>query len=144
ADVIARLHDHERVEADNHNAWNGILHALVNAIADGSTENIGQQLLLVAYTPTIHKVYREVCQKFPGLCPEDIAQQAAVCFLETARSPEIHNLNGHLPHALAMRFRRRLFTWAMAETRQLLPPEEVPADYPQSPAHSDGAVILER
>ena len=75
ADVIARLHDHERVEADNHNAWNGILHALVNATADGSTENIGQQLLLVAYTPTIHKVYREVCQKFPGLCPEDIAQR---------------------------------------------------------------------
>lgn len=48
ADVIARLHDHERVEADNHNAWNEILNALVNAIADGSTEDIGQQLLLVA------------------------------------------------------------------------------------------------
>ena len=33
ADVIARLHDHEKVEALNHNAWNGILHALVDAIA---------------------------------------------------------------------------------------------------------------
>jgi hypothetical protein len=131
ADVIARLHDHERVEADNHNAWNGILNALVNAIADGSTENIGQQLLLVAYTPTIHKVYREVCQKFPGLCPEDIAQQAAVCFLETARSPEVHGLNGHLPGALAIRFRRRLFTWAVAETRHSPPLEELSPHGPE-------------
>jgi hypothetical protein len=125
ADVIARLHDHERVEVDNHNAWDGILHALVDGIADRSTEDIGQQLLLVAYTPTIHKVYREVCQKFPGLCTEDIAQQAAVCFLETARSPEMHGLNGHLPGALAIRFRRRLFTWAAAETRQSQPLEEL-------------------
>jgi hypothetical protein len=88
-------------------------------------------LLLVAYTPTIHKVYREVCQKFPGLCPEDIAQQAAVCFLETARSPEMRGLNGHLPGALAVRFRRRLFTWAVAETRHSPPLEELSPHGPE-------------
>src|SRR5205823_1805246 len=93
-DVIAQLHNHEEAEIINHIAWNGILHALVDSIADGTAEEIGQQLLLLAYAPAIHKVYREVCQKFPGLCADDVAQQAAVCFLETARSPEIQSLNG--------------------------------------------------
>src|SRR5262249_272172 len=86
ADIIARLHKREEGEIVNHIAWNGILHALVDSIADRTAEEIGQQLLLAAYAPAIHKVYRDVCQKFPGLSPEDVAQQAAVCFLETARS----------------------------------------------------------
>src|SRR6266571_5796969 len=94
ADVIAQLHEHERVELVNHKAWNGILHALVDSIADGTAEEIGQQLLLVAYAPSIHKVCREVCWKFSGLSPEDVAQQAALCFLETARSPEMQGMNG--------------------------------------------------
>jgi hypothetical protein len=146
AGVIARLHEHERVESDNHNAWNGILHALVDGLADRTTEDIGQQLLLVAYIPTIHKMYREVCQKFPGLCPEDIAQQAAVCFLETARSPEMHGLNGHLPGALAIRFRRRLFTWAVAEIRQSSPLQELSPHDPEPMADDnfEDSVLLEQ
>jgi hypothetical protein len=145
ADVIARLHDHERLEVDNHNAWNGILHALVDGIADRSTEDVGQQLLLVAYTPAIHKAYREICQRFPRLCPEDIAQQAAVCFLETARSPEMQRLNGQLPFALVNRFRQSLFRWAMGEVRQALPDKEIPADLPEPPGASnfEEAVLLE-
>ncbi len=60
ADVIAQLHEHEQVEHTNHKAWNGILHALVDSIADGTAEEIGQQLLLLAYMPAIHKAYAEV------------------------------------------------------------------------------------
>jgi hypothetical protein len=144
ADVIARLHEHEHVESVNHTAWNAILHALVDSVADGSAEEIGQQLLLVAYIPTIHKVHREVCRKFPGLCPEDISQQAAVCFLETARSPEMQGLNGHLPAALAIRFRRRLFTWAIAETRRSLPSAELSPHNPEPMADDnfeDGVLV---
>jgi hypothetical protein len=122
ADVIARLH--EQVEADNHNARNGILHAVVDGLADRTTEDIGQQLLLVAYAPAIHKVYREVCQRFPRLAPEDIAQQASVFFLENAKSPSMAQQNGHLPVALVKYFRRRLFRWAIRETRQSLPLQE--------------------
>jgi len=132
ADVIVQLHEHERTEAVNHKAWNGILHALVDSIADRSFEEIGQQLLLLAYMPAIHKVYREACQKFPGLCPEDIAQQAALCFLETARSPEMQILNGHLPAALSRRFRQSLFRWAMGELRQSLPLEEIASNIPET------------
>ncbi len=145
AEVIAQLHEHERVELVNHKAWNGILHALVDSIADGTAEEIGQQLLLVAYAPAIHKVYREVCQKFPGLCPEDIAQQAAVCLLETARSPEIQSLNGHLPAALARRFRQSLFRWAIGELRQSLPLEEIAGNIPETQARNfEEGVVLEQ
>lgn len=143
--VIARLHEHEDVEVANHIAWNKILHALVDSIATGTADEIGQQLLLVAYAPAIHKVYREVRLKFPGLCPDDVAQQAAVCFLETARSPEMQSLNGQLPVALARRFRQSLFRWAIAETQQSLPLQEVTADFPEMATSSfEHAVTLER
>ena len=145
SDVIAQLHEHERVEFVNHKAWNGILHALVDSIASGTTEEIGQQLLLVAYAPAIHKVYREVCQKFPGLCPEDIAQQAVLCLLETARSAEMQTLNGHLPAALAIRFRRRLFRWAIGELRQSLPLEEIADNIPTAHGHNfEEGIVLEQ
>jgi hypothetical protein len=145
ADVIAQLHEHERVELVNHKAWNGILHALVGGIADRTAEEIGQQLLLAAYAPAIHKVYREVCQKFPGLCPDDVAQQAALCLLETARSPEMQILNGHLPAALAIRFRRRLFRWAIGELRQSFPLEEITGNIPETRAGNfEEGIVLEQ
>lgn len=145
AAVIAQLHEHSRVELVNHKAWNGILHALVDSIAGGTAENIGQQLLLVAYAPAIHKVYREVCQKFPGLCPEDIAQQALLCLLETARSAEMQSLNRHLPAALAVRFRRRLFRWAIGELRQSLPLEEIAGNIPTAHGHNfEEGIVLEQ
>jgi hypothetical protein len=145
ADVIAQLHEHSRVEPVNHKACNGILHALVDSIAGRTAEDIGQQLLLVAYAPAIHKVYREVCQKFPGLCPEDIAQQALLCLLETARSAEMQTLNGHLPAALAVRFRRRLFRWAIGELRQSLPLEEIAGNIPTTHGHNfEEGIVLEQ
>ena len=145
ADVIVQLHEHERTEAANHKAWNGILHALVDSIADRTFEEIGQQLLLLAYMPAIHKVYREACQKFPGLCPEDIAQQASLCFLETARSPEMQILNGHLPAALSRRFRQSLFRWAIGELRQSLPLEEIASNIPETQARNfEEGVVLEQ
>jgi hypothetical protein len=143
--VIARLHEHEEVEVANHIAWNGILHALVDSIADGIADEIGQQLLLVAYAPAIHKVYREVCQKFPALCPDDVAQQVAVCFLETARSPEMQSLNGHLSAALARRFRQSVFRWAISEIGQSIPCEEIAADHPEPPtSRFEHAITLEK
>ena len=145
ADVIAKLHEHERIELVNHKAWNGILHALVDSITDGTAEEIGQQLLLVAYAPAIHKVYREACQKFPGLCSEDIAQQALLCLLETARSPEMQTLNGHLPAALARRFRQSLFRWAISELPQSLPLEEIAANIPGTDARNfEKGVLLDQ
>jgi hypothetical protein len=146
ADVIARLHEHEQVEADNHNAWNGILHAVVDGLADRTTEDIGQRLLLVAYAPAIHKVYREVCQRFPRLAPEDIAQQAAVFFLENAKSPSMAQQNGHLPVALVKYFRKRLFRWAIQETQRSQPLQELSPHAPEPMADDnfEESIIVEQ
>jgi len=145
ADVIARLHEHEQVGAANHNAWNGILHALVNASTNGISDDLGQQLLLVAYMPAIHRVCWEICQRFPGLAPEDVAQQASVFFLENAKSPSMARQNGHLPIALVKYFRRRLFRWAFRETRLSLPLREMTADFPEPPTNKfEHALTLEK
>ena len=145
ADVIAQLHEHERVEHVNHKAWNGILHALVDSIADGTAEEIGQQLLLLAYMPAIHTAYIEVCQQFPSLAAEDVAQQAALVLMEAARSPAMQNQNGYLPIALARDFHKRLIRWAVGEIRQSVPSEEVAAVHPEpeSDENFEGAVLLE-
>lgn len=145
ADVISQLHEHERVEHVNHKAWNGILHALVDSIANGTAEDIGQQLLLLAYMPAIHRAYVEVCQQFPTLAAEDVAQQAALVLLEAARAPAMQNQNGYLPIALARDFHKRLIRWAFGEIRQSVPSEEVAAVHPEpeSDENFEGAVLLE-
>lgn len=145
ADVIVKLHEHERVELVNHKAWNGILHALVESIADRTFEEIGQQLLLLAYVPAIHKACRDISVQFPHLPHEDVAQQAAVCFLETATSPEMRRLNGQLPLALVNRFRQALFRWAMRENRQSLPLQQGLVDYDEpTPSNFELTVMLEK
>ena len=145
ADVIVKLHEHERVELVNHKAWNGILHALVESIADRTFKEIGQQLLLLAYMPAIHRAYVQVCQQFPALAAEDVAQQASLVFLEATRSPFVTSQNGYLPVALAKEFRRRLFRWAIGELRQSLPLEEIAENIPVTHAHDfEQGVVLEQ
>jgi len=143
--VIAQLHEHEGVELVNRKAWNGILHALVESIAVASTEEIGQQLLLLAFMPAIHRSYAEVCQLFPALGAEDIAQQASLVFLEATRSSFVVNQNGYLPVALAKEFRRRLLRWAFLETRRSIPSEELSSVQPEpgSDENFEDAALLE-
>src|SRR5207248_6581296 len=81
--------------------------------------------------PAIHKAYAEVCQQFPALAAEDVAQQAALVLLEAARAPAMRNQNGYLPIALARDFHKRLIRWAFGEIRQSVPSEEVSTVYPE-------------
>jgi hypothetical protein len=144
ADVIDQLHEHEQAELVNHKAWNGILHALIDSIVDRTGEEIGQQLLLLAYMPAIHRAYIEVCQQFPALAAEDVAQQAALVLLEAARPPAMRNQNGYLPVALARDFHKRLIRWAFGETRWSAQVQEGPIDVPESAnASFERAVTLE-
>jgi hypothetical protein len=107
---------HEQ-DAANHNAGSEILHAVIHAIAERPSEEFGQQLLLLAFTPAIHKICSEISQRFPSLPPEDIAQQAWLCLLEAARSTVIARQNGHLLLALVREFRKNTFRWAIKEAR---------------------------
>src|SRR5215472_4313359 len=115
-DLVAQLHD--QGGAANHDSGNRILHALIHAISDKSFEDLGQQLLLVAFTPGIHKIYREICQRFPMLTPDDVAQQTWVAFMETAKSPAMPRQNGQLPVALVMNCHKAMLRWAIREARR--------------------------
>src|SRR5258706_16335698 len=77
-------------------------------------------VLVLAFAPTIHRTYREVCAWFRGLEPEDIAQQILTFFLELAVSFAAENLVGILPIALSRSLRKTSFRWAEKEQRALL------------------------
>jgi hypothetical protein len=121
-DLVEYLH--QQGESVNHNAGSEILQAVIHAITEKTFEEIGQQLLLLAFTPAIHKVCREVAQLFPSLPPEDIAQQAWLCLLEAARSIVIARQNGHLLLAFVRAFRKNIFRWAIKEARIFTVEEE--------------------
>lgn len=141
-DVVSRLHD--QGEAVNHQNWNAILHAVVSMIADGASEELGQQLLLVAFTPALHRTFWEVCLRFPSLASDDIAQQGVLAFLEAARNPIMQHQNGYLPIALVRAFRKGLFRWAIKEIRSSAPVEEIPTDLSEpQPAIFEHAVLLQ-
>ncbi len=145
ADLIAQLREHDDVEGANRIARNAILHELVSSVADRIAEETGQQLLLLAFMPAIHRTYAEVCQLFPALGADDIAQQAWLVFIEALRLPVVTNQNGYLPAALAKEFRRKLFRWAFSETRKSVPSDEISSLHPE-PALDDSfedAVLLE-
>lgn len=145
ADLIAHLRKHNYVEGENRIARNAILGALINSVADRIAEETGQQLLLLAFMPAIHRTYAEVCQLFPNLGAEDIAQQASLVFLEALRLPVVTNQNGYLPAALAKEFRRKLFRWAFSETRRSAPSDEISSLHPEPALDDDfeDAVLLE-
>jgi hypothetical protein len=147
ADVIAQLHEHEDVEIVNHIAWSAILHALVHSIADWTAEELGQQLLLAAYAPAIHKTCRDISVRFPQLAPDDVAQQASLLFLETARLPMMLRQNGHLQVALVRNFRKEMLRWAMRESRSLSLVQSGPGDFtpePVSETTPEPAVLLDK
>lgn len=143
-DAVAKLH--ERGEAVNQQAGNQILHAVIHAISDGGAlEDLGQQLLLVAFTPAIHKIYREICQRFPALPPDDVAQQAWVEFLEAAKSRAMLRQNGQLPVALVMNSRKAMLRWAIREGRRASIPQvslEGLAE-PLSEENFEGVILLD-
>jgi len=97
---------------------------VIHAIAERHSEEFGQQLLLLAFTPAIHKICGEISQRFPSLLPEDIAQQALLCLMEAARSTFIARQNGHLLLALVREFRKNTFRWAIKEARITTAEEE--------------------
>lgn len=98
-DLVTHLH--EQGEAVDHGAGKGILHTLIHTVSTrGAFENLGQQLLLVAFTPAIHRACREICQRFSTVAREDVSQQAWMILLETAKFPPMLQQNGHLPVAL--------------------------------------------
>jgi len=97
-----------------------VLSALIQTGAARGELELIQSILVLAFTPTIHRTYREVRAWFRELEPEDIAQQVLALFLEIAVSARGENLNSVLPIMLARSLRKSAFRWAEKEYRILL------------------------
>jgi hypothetical protein len=97
-----------------------ILSALLQSGAARRESELIQSILVLAFTPTIHRTYREVRAWFRELEPEDIAQQVLAFFLEIAASAQAEHLNSVLPIMLARSLRKSAFRWAEKEYRILL------------------------
>jgi len=77
-----------------------LLAALVAAWTTVPDSELIHSVLVLAFAPTIHRTYREVCAWFRELEPEDIAQQILAFFLELVVSAVAENLVGILPIAV--------------------------------------------
>ena len=141
--LVERLHGQDGTA--NQNAGSETLHALIHAITERPFEEIGQHLLLLAFTPAIHKIFREMCQRFPMLAPDDIAQQTWLVFLQVAKSPALLRQNGQLPVALAMNCHKAMLRWAIKETRCTSVAEDgfEPLAEPLSEDNFEDAILLE-
>jgi hypothetical protein len=110
-----------------------LLTALIAARTTMPDSELIHSVLVLAFAPTIHRTYREVCAWFRGLEPEDIAQQILTFFLELVVSAAAENLVGILPIALSRSLRKTLFRWAEKEQRALLKrQDETQTDTPGS------------
>jgi hypothetical protein len=96
------------------------LTALVGAQGTAPEAELVHSVLFLAFAPTIHRTYREVCAWFRELEPEDIAQQILAFFLELIVSAAAENLVGILPIAVSRSLRKTCFRWAEKEQRALL------------------------
>ena len=117
SDLIARLHDRHR-NGERPRSADQILGALIRAKPSNGDHNLWQSVMVLAFAPTLHKTYREVCVKFPSLSPEEIAQQALTAFLEVAQSPSMACRKRYLSLALACGLRKTMFRWAIREARK--------------------------
>ena len=75
--LIQRLHDRSNNPAHSPSA-SQLLSALMYAGPSVGDNELSQSVLVLAFTPTIHRTYWEVRAWFRELEPEDIAQQTFV------------------------------------------------------------------
>jgi DNA-directed RNA polymerase specialized sigma24 family protein len=116
-----------------------LLSTLIQTGAARGEFELVQSILVLAFTPTIHRTYREVRAWFRDLEPEDIAQQVFTFFLELAASAPVESLNGVLPIMLARSLRKNAFRWAEKEYRIMLQRDIDKQEHPKDfePAAND-------
>lgn len=139
--VIAFLHRHPH-DSIRIKQSNEIIKALLGTKESCEGPPLFQDLLLLAFVPTLHKTHREICFRFTNLSREDVGQQVLTSFLELARSPALQHRNGYFSAALARGVRKSVFRWAIKESRNL-PDAEFPDGSPSTYAEPVADVDLE-
>jgi hypothetical protein len=124
--ALARFSNVSELLTDLHTRRNGdpgtsiageLVSVLICARRDTSDFELIQAILVLAFTPTIHRTHRELCAWFRELESEDIAQQIFTLFLELVTSASPPLLNSYLPIALTRTLRKNAFRWAEKEQR---------------------------
>jgi len=119
SELLAYLHSPRTGDYDWSDAG-ATLTALLGARAVAAESELIHSVLVLAFAPTIHRTYTEVCAWFRELEPADIGQQILAFFLELVASAATENLAGILPIALSRSLRKASFRWAEKEQRALL------------------------
>jgi len=124
--ALARFSNVSELLTDLHAGRNGdsratlagdLVPVLISARTDVSDVELIQAVLVLAFTPTIHRTHRELCAWFRELESEDIGQQILRLFLELVTSASPTLMNSHLPIALTRTLRKNAFRWAEKEQR---------------------------
>ena len=119
SELLAHLHSPRNGDYDWSDAGE-TLTTLIRAQASFPDLELIHSVLVLAFAPTIHRTYREVCAWFRELEAEDVAQQILAFFLELSVSARAENFAGLLPVALSRSLRKTSFRWAHKEQRALL------------------------
>jgi hypothetical protein len=119
SELLAYLHSPRNGDYDWSEAGE-TLTTLIRAQASLPDLELIHSVLVLAFAPTIHRTYREVCAWFRELEQEDVAQQILTFFLELIVSARAENVAGLLPIALSRSLRKTSFRWAQREQRALL------------------------
>jgi hypothetical protein len=117
---LARFSNVSELLTDLHTRRNGdsgaslageLISALIYVGTAVSDVELIQSVLVLAFTPAIHRTHRELCAWFRELESEDIAQQILMLFLELVTSASPTRMNSHLPIALTRTLRKNAFRW---------------------------------
>jgi hypothetical protein len=142
SDLIAYLHT-EHSAGNGVSSKNEILAELLRGVAGNGRSATGQELLLWAFVPMLHRISRQVLTRSSALAADDVAQHVVTALLESFDSPELVGRNSHLAFALARLLRRNAFAWAERESRgAMLGP--CSSDALERAPHGDGPQPIER
>jgi hypothetical protein len=119
SELLAHLHSPRNGDYDWSDAGE-TLTTLTRAQASLPDLELIHSVLVLAFAPTIHRTYRDVCAWFRELEAEDVGQQILAFFLELVASARAENVAGLLPVALSRSLRKTSFRWAQREQRALL------------------------
>jgi hypothetical protein len=119
SDLLGHLH--MRRNGDSAGALvSELLLSLIRAETVIPDSELIQSVLVLAFTPTIHRTYREVRAWFRELEPEDIAQQTFAFFLQLTASAPVDMLNNHIAFVLSQALHRNAVRWARREQAKVL------------------------
>jgi len=119
SDLLGHLHVRGNADSSGRLIC-GLLDALLCEEAAAPDSELIQSVLVLAFTPTIHRTYREVRAWFRELEPEDIAQQTFAFFLQLTASAPAGMLNHHIAFVLSQALHRNAVRWARREQAKRL------------------------